>query len=250
MFKRALLGLMVGCVTAFGAPGFAQGQAASAAVPNVASATKDAKSQAVQKLFAERFDNPSITAVRPTPYGLFEVQLGPDLVYTDEKVTFVFDGTLIDAKTRQDFTRERLDAISRVPFDELPLELAMKQVKGDGSRKLAIFEDPNCGYCKVLRKALGDIDNLTVYTFPFPILSLDSTQKVKNVWCATDRAATWDAWMLKGKVPPKADCDVPIDQMLALGKKLMVRGTPALFFADGTRVGGAIPREEIEKRLK
>ena len=250
MFKRALLGLMVGCVTAFGAPGFAQGQAASAAVPNVASATKDAKSQAVQKLFAERFDNPSITAVRPTPYGLFEVQLGPDLVYTDEKVTFVFDGTLIDAKTRQDFTRERLDAISRVPFDELPLELAMKQVKGDGSRKLAIFEDPNCGYCKVLRKALGDIDNLTVYTFPFPILSPDSTQKVKNVWCATDRAATWDAWMLKGKVPPKADCDVPIDQMLALGKKLMVRGTPALFFADGTRVGGAIPREEIEKRLK
>jgi len=250
MFKRALLGLMVGCVTAFGAPGFARGQAAPVAAPNAAAATMDAKLQAVQKLFSQRFDHPTITAVRPTPYGLFEVQLGPDLVYTDEKVTFVFDGTLIDAKTRQDFTRERLDAISRVPFDELPLELAMKQVKGDGSRKLAIFEDPNCGYCKVLRKALGDIDNLTVYTFPYPILSPDSTQKVRNTWCAADRAATWDAWMLKGKVPPKADCDVPIDQMLALGKKLMVRGTPALFFADGSRVGGAIPKEEIEKRLK
>lgn len=239
MLKRVLSGLSLLCVSSFIAV-FAQG----------APATPDAKSLAVQKLFSQRFDQMTVTAVRPTPYGLYEVQLGPDLVYTDEKVTFVFDGTLIDAKTRQDYTRERLDAISRVPFDQLPFELAMKQVKGDGSRKLAIFEDPNCGYCKVLRKSLGDIDNLTVYTFPFPILSPDSTQKVKNVWCSKDRAATWDAWMLKGEVPPKADCDVPIDQMLELGKKLMVRGTPALFFADGSRVGGAIPKQEIEKRLK
>lgn len=239
MLKRVLSGLSLLCVSSFIAV-FAQGTPA----------TPDAKSLEVQKLFSQRFDQMTVTAVRPTPYGLYEVQLGPDLVYTDEKVTFVFDGTLIDAKTRQDYTRERLDAISRVPFDQLPFELAMKQVKGDGSRKLAIFEDPNCGYCKVLRKSLGDIDNLTVYTFPFPILSPDSTQKVKNVWCSKDRAATWDAWMLKGQVPPKADCDVPIEQMLELGKKLMVRGTPALFFADGSRVGGAIPKEEIEKRLK
>lgn len=239
MLKRVLSGLSLLCVSSFIAV-FAQGTPA----------TPDAKSLEVQKLFSQRFDQMTVTAVRPTPYGLYEVQLGPDLVYTDEKVTFVFDGTLIDAKTRQDFTRERLDAISRVPFEQLPFELAMKQVKGDGSRKLAIFEDPNCGYCKVLRKSLGDIDNLTVYTFPFPILSPDSTQKVKNVWCSKDRAATWDAWMLKGQVPPKADCDVPIEQMLELGKKLMVRGTPALFFADGSRVGGAIPKEEIEKRLK
>jgi thiol:disulfide interchange protein DsbC len=246
-FQRMLLGLTFLSASFFSAASFAQ---ATPGAQNAPSPTTDAKSQAVQKLFSQRFDNPTITAVRPTPYGLYEVQLGPDLVFTDEQVTFVFDGTLIDAKTRQDFTRERLDAIARVPFDQLPFELAMKQVKGDGSRKLAIFEDPNCGYCKVLRKALGDIDNLTVYTFPFPILSPDSTQKVRNVWCATDRAATWDAWMLKGKVPPKADCDVPIEDMVALGKKLMVRGTPAIFFADGSRVGGAIPKGEIEKRLK
>lgn len=246
-FQRVLLGLTLLSASFFGTVIFAQ---ATPGAPIAPSATTDAKSQAVQKLFSQRFGNPTITAVRPTPYGLYEVQLGPDLVFTDEQVTFVFDGTLIDAKTRQDFTRERLDAIARVPFDQLPLELAMKQVKGDGSRKLAIFEDPNCGYCKVLRKALGDIDNLTVYTFPLPILSPDSTQKVRNVWCATDRAATWDAWMLDGKVPPKLDCDVPIDQMLALGQKLMVRGTPAIFFADGSRVGGAIPKNELEKRLK
>lgn len=240
MVQRFLFGFTMLCSTLFGSFSFAQ----------AAPATTDAKSLEVQKLFALRFDNPTITAVRPTPYGLYEVQLGMDLVYTDEKVTFVFDGILIDAKTRQDYTRERQDAISRVPFDQLPFELAMKQVRGDGSRKLAIFEDPNCGYCKTLRKALGEIDNLTVYTFPYPILSPDSTQKVRNVWCASDRAATWDDWMLKGRVPPKVECEVPIDQMLALGQKLMVRGTPALFFADGSRVGGAIPKAEIEKRLK
>ena len=242
--KQVLFGLTVACVASFGTIAFAQTNQAAGAPAT------DAKALAVQKRFAEQFDNPEITAVRLTPYGLYEIQLGTELVYTDEKVSFVFDGTLIDAKTRQDYTRERQDIISRVPFDQLPFDLAMKQVKGDGSRKLAIFEDPNCGYCKTLRKSLGEIDNVTVYTFPYPILSPDSTQKVKNVWCATDRAATWDAWMLKGTVPPKADCDVPIDKMLALGQKLMVRGTPALFFADGSRVGGAIPKAEIEKKLK
>lgn len=210
----------------------------------------DAKAQAVQKLFAERFDHPAITGVRLTPYGLYEVQLGMDLVYTDEKVNFVLDGTLIDAKTRRDVTRERQDALANVPFDKLPFELAFKQVRGDGKRKLAIFEDPNCGYCKQLRQSLKEIDNVTIYTFPYPILSPDSTLKVRNIWCAADRAATWDAWMLQGKVPPTIECSAPTEKMVELGQKLMVRGTPALFFNDGSRVGGAIPKEEIEKRLK
>lgn len=210
----------------------------------------DAKAKAVQKLFAERFDNAQVTAVRQTPYGLYEVQLGMDLVYTDEKVSFVLDGTLIDAKTRRDVTRERQDALAKVPFDQLPFELSFKQVRGDGSRKLAIFEDPNCGYCKQLRQSLKGIDNVTIYTFPYPILSPDSTLKVRNIWCAADKAATWDAWMLQGQVPPTVDCPAPTDKMVELGQKLMVRGTPALFFYDGSRVGGAIPKEEIEKRLQ
>jgi thiol:disulfide interchange protein DsbC len=215
-----------------------------------ADANPEAKTQAVQKLFAERFGNPPINAVRLTPYGLYEIQLGMDLVYTDEKVNFVLDGTLIDAKTRRDITRERQDSLAQMPFDQLPFELSFKQVRGDGSRKMAIFEDPNCGYCKQLRKAIDSINNVTIFTFPYPILSPDSTQKVRNVWCASDRAAAWDAWMLQNKVPATLDCDVPIDQMVALGQKLMVRGTPALFFADGSRVGGAIPKEDIEKRLQ
>ncbi|MEI6836682.1 MAG: DsbC family protein [Alcaligenaceae bacterium] len=216
----------------------------------VASTDADLKTQEVQKLFAERFGNPPISGVRQTPYGLYEVQLGMDLVYTDEKVTFVLDGTLIDAKTRRDITRERQDSLAQMPFDQLPFELSFKQVRGDGSRKMAIFEDPNCGYCKQLRKSIEGMNNVTIFTFPYPILSPDSTQKVRNVWCASDRAEVWDAWMLQNKVPASADCEVPIDQMVALGQKLMVRGTPGLFFADGSRVGGAIPREEIEKRLR
>ena len=188
----------------------------------------EAKTLAVQKLFAERFGNPPISGVRLTPYGLYEVQLGMDLVYTDEKVNFVLDGTLIDAKTRRDITRERQDSLAQMPFDQLPFELSFKQV----------------------RKAIDGINNVTIFTFPYPILSPDSTQKVRNVWCASDRAAVWDAWMIQNKVPATLDCDVPIDQMVALGQKLMVRGTPALFFADGSRVGGAIPKDDIEKRLQ
>jgi len=215
-----------------------------------ADANLEAKTQAVQKLFAERFGNPPISGVRLTPYGLYEIQLGMDLVYTDETVNFVLDGTLIDAKTRRDITRERQDSLAQMPFDQLPFELSFKQVRGDGSRKLAIFEDPNCGYCKQLRKSIEGIDNLTIFTFPYPILSPDSTLKVRHVWCASDRAAVWDAWMLQNKVPATLDCEVPIDQMVALGQKLMVRGTPGLFFADGSRVGGAIPKDDIEKRLQ
>jgi thiol:disulfide interchange protein DsbC len=216
----------------------------------LADAKLEAQTLAVQKLFAERFGNPPINGVRLTPYGLYEVQLGMDLVYTDEKVNFVLDGTLIDAKTRRDITRERQDSLAQMPFDQLPFELSFKQVRGDGTRKMAIFEDPNCGYCKQLRKSIEGIDNVTIFTFPYPILSPDSTQKVRNVWCTSDRAAVWDAWMLQNKVPATIDCDVPIDQMIALGQKLMVRGTPGLFFADGSRVGGAIPKEDVEKRLQ
>ncbi len=242
MFKGLFKFVAVVLLSGLAVASFAQKTAVDSAA--------EAKTQAVKKLFAERFDQAPVTAVRLTPYGLYEVQLGMDLVYTDEKVTFVLDGTLIDTATRRDVTRERQDALAKISFDQLPFELSFKQVRGNGERKLAIFEDPNCGYCKQLRQSLKDIDNLTVYTFPYPILSQDSTTKVRNIWCAKDRAATWDAWMLKGQVPPTIECDTPVDAMIALGQKLMVRGTPALFFADDTRVGGAIPKDEIEKRLK
>lgn len=204
----------------------------------------------VQKKFVERFGNMPVKSVRPTPFGLYEVQLGNDLVYTDADVNFIFDGHVIEATTRRDLTQARLDELSAVDFKSLPFDLAIKQVRGDGKRQVAIFEDPNCGYCKKLRQNIDDIDNVTLYTFMLPILSPDSTQKVKNVWCAKDRGTTWDNWMLKGTTPPNLDCDVPVQKMLDLAKSLQVQGTPAIFFADGTRVPGAITKEEFEKRLQ
>lgn len=209
----------------------------------------DAITEAVKKLFSERFGNMPVQEVRYAPFGFFEVQLGNNLVYTDEAVTFVLDGHLIDAQTRQDLTETRLEELARIDFDALPLELAITQVRGDGSRKIAIFEDPNCGFCKQMRRGMEGIDNLTIYTFMLPILSQDSRDKVTNVWCAEDRAAAWDAWMLQNKVPEQKSCDAPLDQMLALARELQVQGTPATFFADGSRAPGAISKEELEKRL-
>ncbi|MBO1113732.1 DsbC family protein [Bordetella petrii] len=209
----------------------------------------DPAAQAVKERFAQRFTELSVTAVRRTPYGIFEVQLGGDLVYTDEKVTWVMEGPLIDAMTRRDVTRERQEKLGSVSFDQLPLDLAVKQVRGDGSRKMAIFEDPNCGYCKQLHKTLQNESNLTIYTFLYPILAPDSKTKSRDVWCAKDPAQAWEDWMQRGKAPATAECDAPIQQVLALGQKLMVRGTPAIFFQDGTRLNGAAPLEMIQARL-
>jgi len=209
----------------------------------------DPAAQAVAKRFGELFTDLEVTAARRTPYGIYEVQIGSDLIYTDEKVTWVMEGPLIDAATRRDVTRERLDKLGSVSFEQLPLDLAVKQVRGKGERKMAIFEDPNCGYCKQLHKTLKDEDNLTIYTFLYPILAPDSTTKSRDVWCAKDPAKTWQDWMLDGKKPPTAECDAPIQKVLDLGRKLMVRGTPAIFFQNGSRLNGAAPIEMIRSHL-
>ncbi|MYN14042.1 thioredoxin fold domain-containing protein [Pusillimonas sp. TS35] len=204
----------------------------------------------VKKAFEKRFPEVDVGGVAGTPFaGLYEIRLGNDLVYVDRDVNYIMQGTLIDAQRRLDLTAERLEALSKVPFASLPFELAVKIVKGDGSRKMAIFEDPNCPYCKRLHETLKGVDNITIYSFMFPILSPDSTEKVRNVWCAKDKAGTWMAWMVDGKVPAKAECDAPIEQMLALGRKLMVQGTPAIFFSDGSRINGAVPLETLTKKL-
>ncbi|WP_459616611.1 DsbC family protein [Bordetella sp. 2513F-2] len=210
---------------------------------------EDPAARQVHERFAQRFSGLDVVAVRRTPYGLFEVQVGMDLLYTDEKVTWVMEGPLIDAMTRRDVTRERLEKLGAVDFDELPLDLAIRQVKGKGTRKVAIFEDPNCGYCKQLRHTLESVDDVTIYTFLYPILSPDSTVKTRNVWCAADPGRAWDDWMLRGRAPAAADCSVPVDKLLALGQRLMVRGTPTLFFADGSRISGALPLEMLQARL-
>jgi thiol:disulfide interchange protein DsbC len=237
------------------AGGQAAGASASAATMQAAtapaaSAGSAADLETVRKRFGERFPGVKIDGVRHTPFpDVFEVQIGMDLLYTDGRVNYIMQGALIDAQTRRDLTAESLERLSHVAFTSLPLQHAVKQVKGDGSRQIAVFEDPNCGYCKQLHKTLKDVDNTTIYTFLYPILSPDSQVKARNIWCAKDQAATWRAWMLDGKVPPEATCDTPVDTIMALGRKLMVRGTPAIIFADGSRVNGALPLAALEKKL-
>lgn len=233
-----------------GAPAYANAsvlstQGSDTGKPGVVLSTEN-----IRKNFTERFPGIDIANIKPTPFpGLFEVQIGMDLLYTDAQVNYILQGALVDAKSRKDLTAQRLEQLSKVSFSDLPLELAVKQVKGDGTRKLAVFEDPNCGYCKRLHETLQQVDNTTVYTFLFPILSPDSEIKARNIWCAKDQAATWRAWMLDGKTPPEANCETPVNTVLELGKKMRVQGTPAIIFADGSRVNGALPLEALQKKL-
>jgi thiol:disulfide interchange protein DsbC len=182
--------------------------------------------------------------------NLYEIQVGGDLFYTDEKVTHIITGNILDVKGRRDLTEERKQKLSQIKFSDLPLELAVKQVRGNGKRVLASFEDPNCSYCRKLAKELQGVNDVTLYTFLYPILSPDSTEKAKNLWCAADRAKAWGDLMIDGKVPAVGNCDHPTDKVVALGRRLNIRGTPTLFFADGSRVPGYMPIAMLEKAIE
>ncbi|MES2316985.1 MAG: DsbC family protein [Pseudomonadota bacterium] len=195
-----------------------------------------------------------IDAIKETPYGgLYEVRAGGEISYTDKKGEFLFMGDVINAVNGQNLTQARIEEINRIKFSDLPIENALKLVKGDGKRVLAIFEDPNCGYCKRFRQTtLKEIDNVTVYTFMYNILSEDSADKSRNIWCSPDRNKAWDDWMVSGKVAKEApaNCVNPNEKVSALGRKLRINSTPALLFADGTRVAGAIDTKTLEAKFK
>lgn len=197
--------------------------------------------------------NGKVDKVSKTPYlGLYEVFVGGDIIYTDEKVSaLLFDGKLIDTKTMKNVTAERIQKLTAIKFTDLPLELAVKQVRGDGKRVFATFEDPNCGYCKKLAKDLTKLDNVTIYTFLYPILSPDSLEKSKQIWCAADKAKAWNDWMVDGKAPTgKSDCDTTaVQKTVETGRTLAINGTPTIFFADGERIPGAVPVARIEEKL-
>jgi thiol:disulfide interchange protein DsbC len=189
-----------------------------------------------------------VEAVAKTPYlGLYEVRLDGEILYTDEKMNYIFSGNIIDAKTMQNITEKRLRDLTAIKWENLPLDAAFKTVRGNGKRMLAVFSDPNCPYCKRFEKDLAKVDDVTIYTFLYPILSQDSHEKSKAVWCSADKSKAWSELMLNGTVPTAASCDTPIDNNLALGHKYRVTGTPTLFFANGERVPGAIAADQIEK---
>jgi thiol:disulfide interchange protein DsbC len=215
-------------------------------------ATVHADEQSVRKGMEAFIGAPAVESVTATAYGgLYEVVLrSGELVYTDAQVSFIIDGRIIDATTRRDVTQARLTELAAIDFDTLPLDHAIKQVRGNGSRVVATFEDPNCGYCKRLGQEFSVMDDITIYTFLYPILSEDSTTKSRNIWCAQDQAKAWNDWILDNKTPPAASCDSSVvDRNVALGKKLRIQGTPTIFLADGQRLGGYVPAAQLEALL-
>lgn len=188
----------------------------------------------------------------PMP-GLYEVRInGFEIFYTDADGNYLLQGNLIDVKARRNLTEARVEKLSEVAFDKLPLNDAFKLVRGNGKRKLAVFEDPNCGYCKHFERDMKNVDNVTVYLFLYPVLGPDSTVKSRNIWCSKDKAKSWSDWMT-AEVKPEAaaaGCDAAaLDRNIAFGRKYNITGTPTLIFADGTRTPGAIPAAQVEKLL-
>ena len=185
-----------------------------------------------------------------TPYaGLYEILVEGQLLYTDSKGLYLFDGNVIETKTHRNVSEERRRILFAIDFDKLPLELAVKKVKGNGKRKLAQFTDPNCSFCKRLEKELNKVTDVTIYSFLYPIFP-GSDVMVRNVLCSKNPVKTWDNWMLNGITPEQAVCDTPqTEQVKALGQKLHVNGTPNIIFGNGIQSPGYLPAEELEKNL-
>jgi thiol:disulfide interchange protein DsbC len=205
----------------------------------------------IKKAVEASFGNGAkVASVRDAGFlGLYEVVVGGDIIYTDKKATYFLLGDVMDAKSHRNLTEERKNKLAQIKFSDLPLDMAVKQVRGSGRRVFATFEDPHCGYCKKLAHELQGMTDVTIYTFLYPILSPDSTEKSRNIWCAPDKAKAWNDWMLNGTEPPAGKCDAPTDKLVALGRKLNIRGTPTIFFTDGSRVPGFIPAAQIEQTI-
>jgi thiol:disulfide interchange protein DsbC len=208
---------------------------------------------AIRKNLAERLpDLPKIDEVAKTPIpGLYELRIGTDILYSDEQGNHLIEGSVIDTRTRANLTQARENKLTAIDFASLPLKDAIVWKQGTGARRIAVFADPNCGYCKKFERDLQQVKDITVYTFLIPILGGDSPEKSANIWCAKDKARTWLDWMLEGKAPPRSmgQCETPIARNLALSRKHKVNGTPAIVFEDGTRVPGALSAEQLEKQL-
>jgi thiol:disulfide interchange protein DsbC len=207
----------------------------------------------IRKALTQQFPGAQISSVKPTPYsGLFEVYLDDQLVYTDAKAQYVITGDVIELKSRTNLTQARLNQLQAIKWDSLPLGSALKTVKGNGARKLAVFSDVDCPYCRKFEAELAKVDNITVYTFLYPIEGLHpkAVQMSRQIWCAPDRNKAWDEYITKRTVPDNdGKCANPVDATIALGQKLKVSGTPTLFFANGQRVPGMVPAAQLEKLL-
>ncbi|WHZ10523.1 MAG: Thiol:disulfide interchange protein DsbC [Burkholderiaceae bacterium] len=214
-----------------------------------------AQEAVIRKNLAERVPMmPKIDEVRKSAMpGLYELRVnGSDILYTDEQGNFLIQGSLFDTRARRNLTEERIDKLTAVDFATLPLRDAVTIVRGNGKRQIAVFEDPNCPYCKHFERDLQSVDNVTVHLFLIPILGGDSPEKARNVWCAKDRAGAWQALMLRGVAPPAAaaSCDTgALGRNLAFAERYRITGTPTVFFSNGARVPGYMNAQQVEKLL-
>jgi len=212
-----------------------------------------AQEAVIRKNLGERLPQlQKIDEIRKGPMpGLFEVRVNDtEIFYTDAEGNFLLQGSLFDTKQRRNLTEERVDKLTAISFDALPFKDAITIVRGNGKRKLAVFEDPNCSYCKRFERDLQKVDNITIHLFLYPILGPDSNEKSKNIWCAKDKAKAWQDWMVREQLPAVASCDIAaLTRNVALGQKHKISGTPTLVFADSVRVPGAIGPGEVEKHL-
>jgi thiol:disulfide interchange protein DsbC len=213
-----------------------------------------AQEAAIQKRLVDKLsDFPPILRISPSPYkGLYEVVTkNYDIYYTDLEANFLLNGDLIDTRTLKNQTEASLDKLLAIAFDKLPVKDAFTIVRGDGKRKLAVFEDPNCGYCKHFEADLQKVNNITVYLFLLPLLGPDSTEKSKNIWCSKNRAKAWQDWMLNNEPAPSAQCDTSaLARNVELARKYRLTGTPTLVFSNGSRLAGAIDQSRLEQLLK
>jgi len=233
----------------------AQTEAKAVTPAKPAATSMGATELSIKKSFELKFEKSQVKQVTKMPFGdLYEIILDSnEIVYTNATTQFIMIGQIIDATDMRNLTSTRADELATVDFKSLPLQQAFTLVKGDGSRHIAIFEDPNCGYCKLFRKTLENVDNITIHTFAIDILGPDSTEKAKKLLCATDPAHAWDEWMLHGKAPTaKASCDSTdlLEKNKALAMKLGVSGTPTIYFQNGKRAPGAVPADEFNMLLQ
>jgi thiol:disulfide interchange protein DsbC len=219
----------------------------------VAALGADAQEAVIRKNLAERV--PQLKAIdeinKSVIPGLYEIRVnGTEIYYSDAQANYLVQGNIIDVRSRRNLTEERVDKLTAIKFDALPFKDAFTIVRGNGQRKIAVFEDPNCGYCKRFERDLQKVDNVTVYMFLYPILGPDSVDKSRNHWCTAEKGKTWQDWMVRDQAARSASCDTAaVARNLEFGKKHKITGTPTMIFADGSRVPGAIGAQQVEKML-
>jgi thiol:disulfide interchange protein DsbC len=253
--QRTYRALAIGVVAlaCSSAAALAQNASAVPAAPSADATPASPDIAAIRGALEQRFPGAQISHVAKSSYfGLYEVMLDDNLVYTDPSAAYIFVGSMYDTATKQNLTEARSRKLNRVAVDKLPYELAFKRVKGDGSRKLVIFSDADCPFCHRLGTEIKGLDNVTIYTFLFPIDQLhpNAAKKSKQIWCSADKAQAWDVFFASGKVPDnKGDCGDPVAKTQALGQSMHINATPTLIFADGTMIPGALPLPQIEKEM-